>query len=100
MTITNFETTKVSKKGAVIIPLHLRKRFGLSEGSLVIAEEKEEGILIRPAEILPVENYSQERVAEFLLNSAIDLREYEEAVESVKNMGLDPNKIVHQKPEI
>jgi AbrB family looped-hinge helix DNA binding protein len=49
------ESAKVGKRGAIIVPARLRKRFGIEEGSLVIAEEKEDGILIRPATIIPVE---------------------------------------------
>ncbi|HEX2325826.1 MAG TPA: AbrB/MazE/SpoVT family DNA-binding domain-containing protein, partial [Chloroflexota bacterium] len=42
-------TSRVGKRGAVIIPASLRRRFGITEGALVIAEETAEGILIRPA---------------------------------------------------
>jgi bifunctional DNA-binding transcriptional regulator/antitoxin component of YhaV-PrlF toxin-antitoxin module len=33
MTNDNVETTKVGKKGIVVIPAPMRQRFGLSEGS-------------------------------------------------------------------
>jgi hypothetical protein len=36
------------------------------EGSIVIAEETGDGILIRPAMVVPVERYTPERKAEFL----------------------------------
>ena len=62
------EASKVGKRGAVVIPARLRKRFGLREGMLVIAEAREDGILLRPAVALPLEAYSPERVAEFLLS--------------------------------
>ena len=61
------ESAKVGKRGAIIVPARLRKRFGIEEGTLVIAEEKEDVILIRPATIIPVERYSSERKAGFLL---------------------------------
>lgn len=93
------ETSKVGKRGAVVIPAKLRKRFGIEEGTLVIAEEREDGILIRPAIAIPVETYSPERIAEFLLSNAVDKEDYEKAVASVKEMGLDPNAISHTKPE-
>jgi AbrB family looped-hinge helix DNA binding protein len=35
---------KVGKRGAIIVPAKLRKRFGIEEGSLVTAEEREDGI--------------------------------------------------------
>jgi AbrB family looped-hinge helix DNA binding protein len=93
------ETSKVGKRGAIVIPASLRKRFGIEEGTLVITEEREDGILIRPAVALPVENYSQERVAEFLLSNAVDAEDYANAVERVRAMGLDPDAIPHIKPE-
>jgi AbrB family looped-hinge helix DNA binding protein len=42
------ESAKVGKCGAIIVPAELRKRFGIEEGSLVTAEEREDGILPAP----------------------------------------------------
>jgi AbrB family looped-hinge helix DNA binding protein len=53
-TARKVETCKVGKRGAIVIPASLRKRFGIEEGSFIIAEEREDGILIRPAVVLPV----------------------------------------------
>ncbi len=93
------ETSKVGKRGAVVIPARLRKRFGIQEGTLVIAEERGDGILIRPAVALPVEVYSPRRVAEFLLSNAVDAQDEEDARAEVRKMGLDPDSIPHAKPE-
>ena len=49
-------TSRVGKRGTVVIPAALRRRFGIEEGSLVIAEDREEGILIRPAAAVPPGN--------------------------------------------
>jgi len=95
---TVVKTSKIGRRGAVVIPAKLRKRFGLEEGTLVIAEERTEGILLRPAVALPVETYSPERVAEFLLSNAVDAREYAKAVAKVRSMGLDPKTIPHTRP--
>ncbi|MEN6371317.1 MAG: AbrB/MazE/SpoVT family DNA-binding domain-containing protein [Armatimonadota bacterium] len=97
--LSSRETSKVGKRGTIVIPAKLRKRFGIVEGSLIIAEETGNGILIRPAIALPVESYSPERVAEFILSNAVDSDDYASAVEEVKRMGLDPESIPHQKPE-
>lgn len=80
------------------IPASLRKRFHLHDGSLVIAEEREDGILIRPAEVMPVEVYSDERIAEFLLTDAVTPEEYDLVRDEVIKMGLDPDRIRHVKP--
>jgi AbrB family looped-hinge helix DNA binding protein len=92
------ETSKVGRRGTVVIPSRLRKRFGLQEGALVIAEEREEGVLLRPAVALPVEAYTPERIAEFLLNNAVDAEDYRKALAEVRRMGLDPESIPHTKP--
>lgn len=94
----DYTTSKIGKKGVIVIPAHLRKRFGLKEGTLVVTEETSEGILIRPAVAFPVEIYSPERRAEFLLSNATDEQEYQEACNEVVAMGLDPNNIDHIKP--
>jgi AbrB family looped-hinge helix DNA binding protein len=61
------ETSKVGKRGTLVIPAKLRNRFGLKEGSLVIAEETAEGILLRPAIAMPTTVFTQEQVEELLL---------------------------------
>ena len=80
------------------MPAKLRKRFGIEEGSIVIAEEKENGILIRPAMVVPVERYTPERKAEFLLSNAVDAADYRKARKEVRKLGLDPDSIPHLRP--
>lgn len=93
------ETSKVGKRGSVVVPAHLRRKFGIKEGGLVVAEERPDGILIRPAVAFPVEIYTPERKAEFLLSNAIGAEDYSAAVEEVKKMGLEPASIRHHKPQ-
>jgi hypothetical protein len=45
----------------------------------------------------PVEVYSPERIAEFLLSNAVDAEDYAEAVEEVRKMGLNPDSIPHEE---
>ncbi len=92
------QSARVGKRGAIIVPAKLRKRFGLEEGSIVIAEEKDDGILIRPAMLVPVERYTPERKAEFLLSNAIDEADYRKARKEVRRLGLDPDSIPHRRP--
>ena len=93
------ETCKVGKRGVVVIPAAFRRRFGMQEGTLVIAEERAEGILLRPAVAMPVETYTPERRAEFLLSNAVDAADYAQARADVRTMGLDPDDIPHAKPD-
>ena len=96
--MTIFESSRVGKRGTLVIPASLRRRFGIEEGSEVIAEETPEGILIRPAVTVPIELYSDERKAEFLLSNAVGAADYARAVEEVRALGLDPARIAHHKP--
>jgi AbrB family looped-hinge helix DNA binding protein len=92
------QSARVGKRGAIIVPANLRRRFGIEEGSIVTAEEKEDGILIRPAVIVPVERYTPERKAEFLLSNAVDEADYRSARKVVRKLGLDPDTIPHSRP--
>ena len=92
-------TTRIGKRGTVVIPAELRRKYRLDEGSLLVAEEKTDGILLRPVVAVPVEIYSPERQAEFLLNNVTDLTDYAWAKEEVRKLGLDPDKIPHEKPK-
>lgn len=46
----------------------------------------------------PVEIYTPQRKAEFLLSNTVDPEDYERACVLVRRMGLDPVKIPHYKP--
>lgn len=91
------ETTKVGRRGVVVIPSSLRKKYGFKEGSLVVAEAREEGVLLRPMVALPIEIYTNGRKAEFLLNNTVTKEDYEWAVREVRKMGIDPETIPHEK---
>ena len=93
------EKTKVGKRGTVVIPAGLRRSYGFEEGSLVIVEARPEGVLLRPVVTLPVEIYTAERKAAFLLSNTVTPEDYTLAIEEVRKMGLDPEAIPHKKPE-
>jgi len=78
------ESAKVGKRGAIVVPAKLRKRFGIEEGTVVTAEEREDGILIRPAVVVPVERYTG--------------ADYRRARKEVEKLGLDPDSIPHRRP--
>ena len=92
------EMSKVGKRGTVVIPASLRRQFGIEEGTLVITEAREDGVLVRPAVALPVESYSDQRKAEFLLSNAADEQDYIWARAEVRKLGLDPDHVPHERP--
>lgn len=55
-------------------------------------------MLARQQVLAPIEIYTDQRVAEFLLSSAVDAESYQRACDEVVRMGLDPAQIVHWTP--
>lgn len=92
------EPTRIGKRGTIVLPAKMRKRYGFDEGTMVVAEESEYGVLLRPAAVVPVEIYSPERKAEFLLANAVDAGDRKKAEEEVRKLGLDSRKMRTRKP--
>ncbi len=92
------EAAKVGKRGTVVIPAKLRRKFGIEEGSSVLVGEGPDGVVIRPAVTVPLEVWTAERKAAFLLENAVDRADYAWARREVRRMGLDPDAIQHGRP--
>ena len=84
------EPTRIGKRGTIVLPARMRKRYGFEEGTMVVAEESEYGVLLRPAAVVPVEIYTPERKAEFLLANAVNAEDRKAAEREVRKLGLDP----------
>ncbi len=56
---------QMSDRGVVSLPAKMRAFFGIRAKDVLIAETTPEGILLRPTVTLPVETYSDNRIAEF-----------------------------------
>lgn len=55
----------VTARGVVTLPAKLRRQLGIKADDQLIAEATPEGLLLRPAVTLPVEMYTDARIAEF-----------------------------------
>jgi len=55
----------INDRGTLTLPKAMRRRLGVDHNTQVVAEETDEGILLRPGVTFPVELYSENRVAEF-----------------------------------
>jgi AbrB family looped-hinge helix DNA binding protein len=93
------EAARVGKRGTVVIPARIRRQFGIEEGTTVLVDAGPEGVLIRPAVTVPVEVYSPQRKAAFLLESWMKPEDYPKVREQVRRMGIDPDKIPHTRPK-
>ena len=55
----------MNARGVVTLPAALRRQFGLNGDTRLIVEARPEGFWLRPAVSVPVEMYTDERIAEF-----------------------------------
>ena len=96
--MSTIETVFVGKSGDVPIPVSLRQLTGIDPGSIVTLEAREGAIVIRPVAD-DIEVYTPERQAEFLLSNAVDAADYAAAREKVRKLGLNPDEILHDRPD-
>ncbi|SRR5579884_3304862 len=97
MTDTQLSLSTLSRVGAggrILLPWPLRRKFGIRKGRLIVAEERPDGILIRPA-LSGIEIYTPRRKAEFLLSNASDEKDYRAALAEVRKMGVNPADLPH-----
>jgi AbrB family looped-hinge helix DNA binding protein len=90
------EYIRVGKRGTVVIPAEIRRRYGLEEGEMLVMEESAQGLLFKPVSGFEIEIYTPERMAEFALNNAITAEEYDAAVAEARAAGLDVDAIPRQ----
>ena len=60
----------INARGVITIPAAIRQAFGLKANDELIIEETEQGILLRPTLSVPLEMYSEKRIAEFASDDA------------------------------
>ncbi len=59
------EEISIGCRGTITLPAKLRRKFGFSQNDKLIIEDTDQGLLLRPAVSMPVEIYTEERIAEF-----------------------------------
>ena len=57
------QTVLVSSRGQLTLPADLRKRFGIDKGGVVVLEEREKELVLKPAIVLEIEIYSDAQIA-------------------------------------
>jgi antitoxin PrlF len=66
------ESLTVSSRGQITLPVNMRKRLGIEAGGVLIAEEREGDILLRPAAVLEIETYSDADIARWDAEDRLD----------------------------
>ena len=59
------ENLVVSSRGQITLPAGLRKRLGIKPGGVVIIEERNGELVLRPAAVLEIETYSDADIAQW-----------------------------------
>lgn len=87
----------MGKRGTVVIPARIRKRLGMTDGCFLLLRENEHGCELQLArlEAQPADN--RRALAASLLSNARDLGEYLAAIEEVRNLGLEPDDVPHER---
>ncbi len=93
------EPSRVGKRGTIVIPSEFRAEYGMDEGQDVLLEPTPDGVLVKSAVSVPIRRYTATEKAEFILRAALTRAEYEEAVQEVKALGVDPKSIPHRPPK-
>jgi bifunctional DNA-binding transcriptional regulator/antitoxin component of YhaV-PrlF toxin-antitoxin module len=66
----------INDRGTLTLPKEMRVRLGATSQSQVVAEETDDGILLRAGVTFPIEVYSEKRIAEFRRNNEVALAGY------------------------
>jgi len=59
------ENAVVSSRGQITLPAGIRKRLGIKSGGVVILEDRDGELVIKPAAVVAVESYSDRQIAEW-----------------------------------
>ena len=66
------QTVLVSSRGQLTLPSDLRKRFGIDKGGVVVLEERDNELVLKPAVVLEIEMYSDSQIAEWDAEDRLD----------------------------
>ena len=62
----------ISSRGQITLPADIRKRMGIVGGGVVILEEREDEIALRPAAVVEIETYSDDDIARWNAEDHLD----------------------------
>ena len=94
--MTDSKLSKVQEKGQVTIPVEIRRKWNLKKGDLVGFVETEEGVLIRPQEVIAMQ--ALDKLGDMLEEKGISLEELIESGRDIRGeiakekYGLDDDR--------
>jgi bifunctional DNA-binding transcriptional regulator/antitoxin component of YhaV-PrlF toxin-antitoxin module len=70
------KVVNINVRGTLTLPKKMRRHLGVNGNAQVVAEETDDGVLLRAGITFPVEVYSDKRLAEFRRNNEEVLTRY------------------------
>ena len=65
------ETLVVSNRGQITLPATLRRRLGIKGGDVVILEDRDDEIVLKPGTVVELQLYGDEQVARWNAEDAL-----------------------------
>jgi AbrB family looped-hinge helix DNA binding protein len=57
------QNVMVSGRGQITLPVKIRKLLGIQSGGIVIVEDRDREVILRPASVVEIETYSDADIA-------------------------------------
>jgi antitoxin PrlF len=76
------QVVRVQEKGQVTIPLEIRQKLNLKKGDLVTFVETEDGVMIKPAEVIVAE--ALDEIGKVLKEKGVSLEELVERSRTIR----------------
>lgn len=62
----------VSSRGQLTLPSEMRKKYKIDDGSILVAEDRNGEIVLRPATVMEVEYYSDDQINEWAASDSFE----------------------------
>ncbi|WP_035272698.1 AbrB/MazE/SpoVT family DNA-binding domain-containing protein [Desulfonatronum thiodismutans] len=79
------ETLVVSKRGQVTLPAVLRKRMGIVAGGVLIAEERQGNIILRPAAVMEIDTYTENDISQWIAEDHLEVADRKALLERFRD---------------
>jgi antitoxin PrlF len=79
------ETLVVSKRGQVTLPAVLRKRMGIVAGGVLIAEEGQGNIILRPAAVMEIDTYTENDISKWIAEDHLEVADRKALLERFRD---------------
>ena len=77
------ETLVVSSRGQITLPAALRKRLGIRGGDVVILEERDNEVVLKPGIVLEVQHYSDAQIADWDAEDKLSDHERDQIIDTL-----------------